>query len=88
MINAIANVVGQAGSLWTKQQVQYQAYNPYHQQQAYQSALHGLSPAQVGVGEPLRWMFDGKYMTLTQFADAMYGEDDSAKTMFLLKYSK
>ena len=78
MINSLANIIGQSGSLWSQQQQpqiqysQHQAYNPYYQQQAYQSSLHGLSPAQVGVGEPLRWMFDGKFMTTHEFADAMF----------------
>jgi hypothetical protein len=45
----------------------------------------------MGPGMPikqLKWMFDGEPLDIADFADKVFGEDNSAKTMFLLKYSK
>ena len=36
----------------------------------------------------LRWMFDSEPMDITDFADRVFGDDNSAKSLFLLKYSR
>jgi hypothetical protein len=37
--------------------------------------------------EPVKWMFDGDYCTITEFADRMWPQDCKEKTFFLLKYT-
>lgn len=81
-----ANMVYQAGSVWSQPQPAY--YNQAQQQsaQAYQHALHGVTPGtQV---KQLKWMFDGEPLDLTDFVDKVFGDDEHAKTIFLLKHSK
>ena len=86
MINPIqhGNMTLGPGSLWTQFQ---QGYNQQQNATAYQQALHGLSPAIQGVFVT-KWMFDGVPMSVTEFADNVFQDDDPAKSLFLLKYSK
>ena len=92
MINQIANIVGHAGSSYSQPQPAYYTHAQQQQAAAQQMAIYAqqqLHP--MGPGMPvkqLRWMFDGEPMDITAFADRVFGEDDSAKTMFLLKHSK
>lgn len=37
--------------------------------------------------EPVKWMFDGEYCTITEFAEKMWPSDCKEKTFFLLKYT-
>lgn len=80
----VGNMTLGPGSMWTQLQ---QGYNQQQNASAYQQALHGLSPAVQGISTP-KWMFDGEWVSLNEFANRVYGEDTSSKTMFLLKYSK
>ena len=86
MINQIINIVGQAGSTWSQPLPGY--YNQAQQQSAlaYQQALHGITPG-IQMAS-IKWMFDGTPMSLAEFAQKAFGEDEQARTMFLLKYSK
>ncbi len=36
--------------------------------------------------QPYRWMFNGEFMTITEFAQRVYG-DTPQRTEFLLRYS-
>jgi hypothetical protein len=37
--------------------------------------------------DPVKWMFDGEYCTINQFADKMWPNDCKEKTFFLIKYT-
>jgi hypothetical protein len=73
------------------------AYNQYQQSQlsnhgsgqlANNQLAQQYNMAQMQRYHPSMWAFNGKDMTVTEFADAVWPEDDPAKTMFLLKYTK
>ena len=75
------------GSLGAQAQ---QAQNMSAQQQYAQAqnmAAQQLGNFQQPYAVP-QWMFNGKVMTLEEFATALYGEVSPEKTMFLLKYTK
>lgn len=92
MTNPWANIVGQPGSTWSQPQPGYYTHAQQRQAAAQQQAIYAqqqLHP--MGPGMPvkeLRWMFDSEPMDITDFADKVFGDDNSAKSLFLLKYSR
>jgi len=72
---ALGNPAQQASNPYMNQGMAAQQHAAYQaQQQAYTAAL-----------KP-EWMIAGKAMSITEFADELFG-DTPARTMFLLKYS-
>lgn len=72
-------------------------YNQYQQSQlsnhgsgqlANNQLAQQYNMAQMQRSQPATWTFNGHAMSVTEFADAVWPEDDPAKTMFLLKYTK
>ena len=63
----------------------YSQPEPEHRMTTYQQALYGITP--IRIPEPCHWMFDGQPMSLSEFADRVFGSDEQAKTIFLLKYA-
>jgi hypothetical protein len=92
MNNPWANIVGQPGTTWSQPPADYSTHAQQRQAAAQQMAIHAqqqLHP--MGPGMPikeLRWMFDAEPLDITDFAQKVYGEDDAARSMFLLKYNK
>ena len=92
MNNPWANIVGQPGSTWGPQPADFSTMAQQRQAAAQQMAIHAqqqLHP--MGPGMPvkeLRWMFDAEPLDITDFADKVFGEDNAAKSLFLLKYSR
>ena len=92
MTNPWANIVGQPGSSWNPVPNNFSTMAQQRQAAAQQQAIYAqqqLHP--MGPGMPVKqllWMFDGEPLDIADFADKVFGEDSSAKTMFLLKYNK
>ena len=92
MNNLWANIVGQPGSSWQPQSTGFSTHAQQRQAAAQQMAIHAqqqLHPRGPGMPvKELRWMFDSEPMDITDFADRVFGDDNSAKSLFLLKYSR
>lgn len=85
MVKQLANIIYQAGSTWSQPQPGYANQAQQQPAAAYQHALHGITPGMQM--KKLKWMFNGEALEIKDFAEQVFGDDDSAKTMFLLKYT-
>ena len=87
----IASNIGACGHTALHQSAQQQMANrAAQQQQAYQAGLLGqMSQGAMNYGgfSPPKWMINGIYMTIEEFANTIWPEDVAEKTFFLLKYS-
>jgi hypothetical protein len=87
----IASQIGACGATALQQSAQQAMANrAAQQQQAYQVGLLGqMSQGQMNYGgfTPPKWMINGIYMTVEEFANTIWPTDVPDKTFFLLKYS-